>query len=96
MRNFVYPSYFESFRKPRSVQFDQMKKITKPFQILSGGYQIIFKGGKYSQVFGSKAKAKRFAKEDRRGHRRETRETGRMLRAEKQAVTRLARQFASR
>jgi hypothetical protein len=67
--DFVYPSYFEDFRKPGSTQFDYMKKVTKPFQLLKGGYQIIFKNGKETQVFGSKAKAKRFAKEDRRGHR---------------------------
>ena len=82
MSDFVYPAYFEVFRKPGSVQFDHEKKVTKPFQILSGGYQIIFKGGKFSQVFGSKAKAKRFAKEDRRGHRSETRKKGKLLGAE--------------
>jgi hypothetical protein len=69
MSDFVYPSYFESFRKPKSVQFDEMKQVTKPFQILKGGYQIIFKNGKSSQVTGSVAKKKAFAKEDRRGHR---------------------------
>ncbi len=73
MSNFVYPSYFETFRKPNSVQFDQMKSVTQPFQILSGGYQIVFKNGKYSQVFGSVEKQARFAKEDRREHRSEQR-----------------------
>src|SRR5215813_3584550 len=46
MSDFVYPAYFEVFRKAKSVQFDQMKTVTKPFQILKGGYQIIFKNGK--------------------------------------------------
>jgi len=73
MTDFVYPAYFESFREPGSVKFDQMKKIGKPFQILSGGYQIVFKNGKWSQVFGSESKKKRFAREDRRGHRSEQR-----------------------
>jgi hypothetical protein len=73
MSDFVYPSYFESFRKPGSTQFDRLSKVTKPFQILSGGYQIIFKAGKFSQVHGSVAKKKRFEKEDRRGHRSESR-----------------------
>jgi hypothetical protein len=73
MSNFVHPAYFEDFHKPSSVQFDHMKKVKKPFQILSGGYQIIFKGGKWTQVFGSETKKKRFAKEDRRGHRSELR-----------------------
>jgi hypothetical protein len=69
MSDFVYPAYFEVFRKPKSVQFDQMKQVTKPFQILKGGYQIVMKNGKETQIFGSKAKEKRFEKEDRRGHR---------------------------
>src|SRR5437762_2786688 len=73
MSDFVYPSYFEDFHKPRSVRFDQMNKVTRPFQILAGGYQIIFKNGAWSQVFGSEAKKRRFAREDRRGHRSEER-----------------------
>jgi len=73
MSNFVHPAYFEDFHKPSSVQFDHMKKVKKPFQILTGGYQIIFKGGKWTQIFGSESKKKRFAKEDRRGHRSELR-----------------------
>lgn len=73
MSNFVYPAYFELFRKPNSAQFDYAKKVTRPFQILSGGYSIIRKGGKVTQIFGSKAKEKRFKKEDRRGHRSQVR-----------------------
>src|SRR5215468_5681475 len=79
MSNFIYPAYFEDFRKPRSAQFDRLKKVTKPFQILSGGYQIIFKNGKWSQVFGSAAKAKAFAREDRRQHRSEERKRAHKL-----------------
>ncbi len=73
MSDFVYPSYFEVFHPAGSVQFDQMNKVNKPFQILSGGYQIIFKNGNWSQVFGSEKKKKAFAKEDRRQHRSEER-----------------------
>jgi hypothetical protein len=73
MTDFAYPAYFEAFHTPGSTQFDYLKKVTKPFQILSGGYQIIFKNGKWSQVFGSVAKKKRFKNEDRRGHRSEQR-----------------------
>ena len=82
MSNFVYPSYFEVFRKPNSVQFDHQKAVSRPFQILSGGYQIIFKSGKWKQVFGSKAKERSFGKEDRRGHRSETRKKGKLRSAE--------------
>jgi len=91
MTDFVYPAYFESFRKPGSVKFDQMKKVGKPFQILSGGYQIVFKNGKWSQVFGSKSKKKRFAREDRRGHRSEQRmraAKNRLKRADRKKIAR--------
>jgi hypothetical protein len=84
--NFVYPSYFEVFHKPKSVQFDHMGAITKPFQLLKDGYQIIFKNGKWSQVYGSKAKQKHFRKEDRRGHRSETRKSGVMKRTSKRDI----------
>jgi hypothetical protein len=88
MSDFVYPAYFETFRKPKSVQFDQMSQVTQPFQLLKGGYQIIFKSGKYTQVFGSKAKENRFAKEDRRGHRSETRKKGVLVKADVKLLAR--------
>lgn len=94
MSNFVYPAYFESFHAAGSVQFDQMKTVTKPFQILSGGYQIVLKNGKETQVFGSVAKKKRFAKEDRRGHRSEQRmlaAKGKLERAQPKQIARLVK-----
>ena len=81
MCNFVYPAYFEAFRKPNSTQFDHMKKIIRPLQILAGGYQIVFKAGKWSAQHGSTAKAKTFKLEDRRGHRSEVRLRGGIYRA---------------
>lgn len=69
MTDFVFPAYFEIFHPKGSVQFDQMKKVKKPFEILSGGYQIVFKSGRWTQTFASQRKKKAFAKEDRRGHR---------------------------
>jgi hypothetical protein len=82
MSDFVYPAYFESFRRPESVRFDHMNLVTKPFQILKGGYQVVMKNGKDTEKFGSKAKEKRFRMEDRRGHRSETRRRGKMLKVE--------------
>jgi hypothetical protein len=76
MSNFVYPCYFEAYHKPNSTKFDHMKKITRPFQILSGGYQIVFKAGKWSATHGSPRKEKAFRREDRRGHRSEARVRG--------------------
>lgn len=71
--NFVYPTFFEVFHKPGSVRFDHLNKIKKPFAIHAGGYIGIYKNGKWTQIFGSAAKKKRFAREDRRGHRSEQR-----------------------
>lgn len=88
MTDFVYPAYFEAFHKKGSVQFDRLKKVSKPFQILSGGYQIIFKNGKWTQIYGSASKKKRFAKEDRRGHRSEQRRRRKLLRADPKAIAR--------
>jgi len=42
MSDFVYPSWFESFRTEGSTQFDRMNKIQNPFQLLTGGYIGIF------------------------------------------------------
>jgi hypothetical protein len=40
--DFVYPSWFESFRTEGSTQFDRMNKIQNPFQLLVNGYIGIF------------------------------------------------------
>jgi hypothetical protein len=83
MSNFVYPAYFEEFHQPNSIRFDAMDAVTQPFQILNGGYQITFRNGKWSQLFGSEKKAQDFAKEDRRGHRSEQRRQERLIRTER-------------
>lgn len=80
MSDFVYPAYFESFRKPGSVRFDHLNKVKRPLQILSGGYQSIFRNGRWREVWGSAAKKKRFRKEDRRGHRSEQRKRRKLKR----------------
>ena len=76
MSDFVYPAYFEDFRKAGSTRFDHLRKVKRPFQILSGGYQIVFRSGKWSETYGSKAKARAFHREDRRGLRSEERKHG--------------------
>jgi hypothetical protein len=40
--DFVYPSWFESFRAEGSTQFDRMNKIQTPFQLLVNGYIGVF------------------------------------------------------
>ncbi len=73
MTDFIYPSYFEIFRKPNSTKFDYRGKVSRPFQILPGGYQLVFKNGKWSQITASVAKARALRREDRRQHRSEIR-----------------------
>jgi hypothetical protein len=80
LSDFIYPSWFEAFRKPGSTQFDYKKKVTRPFQILAGGYMPVFVNGKWTQIFGSLAKRKRFGREDRRGHRSTYRGKGERMR----------------
>ncbi len=75
MSNFVHPSWFEPFVHPAGTKFDHLGLLKKPFSMTKGGYVILKKKGKVSNVFGSAAKAKRFAKENRRGHRSEYRKS---------------------
>jgi hypothetical protein len=73
MSNFVHPSWFEPFKHPPGTRFDHLGLLTKPFSMTKGGYMIVKTNGKVTQKFGSKAKEKRFANEDRCGHRSEYR-----------------------
>jgi hypothetical protein len=57
----------------------------------SGGYQIIFKNAKWSQVHGSAATARRLKREDRRGHRSETRKAGKLERTSEAEIKRAIR-----
>jgi len=78
MSDFVYPAYFELFRKAKSAQFDCLDLLTRPFELRKGGYSLVRKGDKITQIFGSKAKERRFDREDRRLHRSEYRKARQM------------------
>ncbi|HEY3144994.1 MAG TPA: hypothetical protein VGJ75_01530 [Dongiaceae bacterium] len=73
MSNFLHPAWFEPFKHSAGTKFDHLGLLKKPFTMTKGGYMIIKKNGKVSEVFGSTAKAMRFAKEVRLGHRSEYR-----------------------
>lgn len=75
MSDFVHPAFFEDWTHPKGTKFDHLRLVTKPFQTLKGGYQIVRDGSNVTEVFGSKAKERRFAREDRRMHRGEVRKT---------------------
>lgn len=51
MSDFVYPAYYEAFRPARSVPFDQMRRVTTPFEIMPGGYQAVISNGEWSQIY---------------------------------------------
>jgi len=40
--DFVFPTWFESFRAPGSVQFDATQQITQPFELAAGGYISVY------------------------------------------------------
>jgi hypothetical protein len=91
MSNFVHPSWFEPFKHPPGTKFDHLGLLTKPFSMTKGGYMIVMKKGKVKQVFGSKAKEKRFEQEDRLGHRSEYRKpNGLRIRARRQHISRVS------
>ncbi|UPK36606.1 hypothetical protein IVB18_04275 [Bradyrhizobium sp. 186] len=72
--NFVYPSFFESWHKPRSVRFDHLGKVARPFQTLANGYQIVSNGSSAREIFGSRRKERHFREvEVRTMHRSEYR-----------------------
>jgi len=73
MSNFVHPAWFEPFKHPAGTKYDHLGRLKAPYTMTKGGYMIIMKNGKVSQTYGSKTKEKRFANEDRRGHRSEYR-----------------------
>jgi hypothetical protein len=73
MSNFVHPAWFEPFKHPPGTKFDHLGLLKRPFSMTKGGYMITMKAGKVKEVFGSKAKEKRFKQEDRRCHRSEYR-----------------------
>jgi hypothetical protein len=69
MSDFLHPAWFEPFNHPPGTKFDHLGLLKKPFTLSKGGYAILKKKGKVTNIFGSKAKERRFAKEDRYGHR---------------------------
>jgi len=65
------PAYFEDFPKggSRTQQFDQMKKVKKPFQILEERIPDHISRRQVEPGYGPAGQGERFAREDRRGPR---------------------------
>jgi hypothetical protein len=90
MSNFVYPTWFEPFRHPAGTKYDHLGLLKKPFSMTRGGYMIIKKNGRVSDVFGSAEKRRRFAAENRLEHRSEYRKPYGLRYAEDEAIERAA------
>jgi hypothetical protein len=77
--DFVYPAWFQPTAAKGSTQFDQTQSIAQPFQILPGGYALIFdtgNGNGWQQVYGAKTE-QRYHMRAPVGSRRERRRTPR-------------------
>lgn len=58
MSDFVYPAWFENFKRPK---YDYMGKCKHPFEIRPGGYMPVFDPQTgWTQIFGSEEAKKRF------------------------------------
>jgi len=79
--DFVYPSWFETFRAEGSTQFDYGKNINKPLELIKGGYIgtfVINSGTGWQQITADK-KLSDTRNRGAVGTRRERRATPRML-----------------
>ena len=64
--NIVTPAWFQIYP---AGPYDLLGHLNAPWALETGGYVSILRGGQPMELFGSRHKAARFAKEDRRGHR---------------------------
>lgn len=72
--DFVYPAWFEGFRKEGSAQFDFRKHIGGPFQLLPNGYIGVFDPSSHRGWHQVSAKeSQRYASRPRPGSRRQRR-----------------------
>ena len=77
--DFVFPAWFEAFRKHSKTQFDRKEHIKKPFDLLPGGYIGVYdcpNGSGWTQLTAD-LKAHQYAARPPVGSRRERRRTPR-------------------
>jgi hypothetical protein len=60
LSNFVYPAWFEGFRRPRSTRSDHMGTCHAPFELRPGGYIDVFHTRGWRPMFGSREAEARF------------------------------------
>lgn len=77
--DFVFPAWFETFRKKDAAQFDYCKLVKEPFQLLKGGYIGVYDvnaGGGWTQLTADEV-PRAYAARPKVGSRRERRRTPR-------------------
>jgi len=57
--NFVTPEYFEAEHKRRSVKFDFLHVLDRPFEVADGGYLDVLVNSRWHTIWGPKANPKR-------------------------------------
>jgi hypothetical protein len=57
--NFVTPEFFEDEHKKRSVKFDFLGMVDRPFQVAPGGYMDVFLASRWHTLWGRKANRKK-------------------------------------
>jgi len=57
MSNFLYPTWFEPFKHLPRTKYDHLGLLTKPFSLTKGGYEIVKRGGKVSEVLAPKQRS---------------------------------------
>lgn len=58
--DFVFPAWFEGFRKKGGVKFSFRGSVGEPFALTKGGYISVYRDGSWGQTFGSEAARARF------------------------------------
>lgn len=77
LSDFVYPSWFESFRTRGSTQFDHVGAIGEPFQLAPGGYISVLRVGNARGWQEITARGERYTRRPAVGSRRERRRVNR-------------------
>lgn len=79
LSDFVYPAWFEGFRKAGSAQFDYGRRIKKPFALLPGGYISVYdvRSGTGWKQINAAGRPGAYETRPRVGSRRERRKTPR-------------------
>ena len=77
LSDFVFPAWFETFWSPNATQFDQMRKVAQPLELLAGGYISVLRVAHPAGWQEITAEGERYRNRAPVGSRRERRKTRR-------------------